>query len=133
MEMLERFKTFLSQKKLFHTRERQEIAIAIEALPDCFEPGDIEVRLRKRGCVMAESTIYRNLRLFMEAGLVSRQPDARGVFRKIRHERSKYRFICGDDKQQLQVQDADFEHALREFCSRHGIKTVKTLYVEEQS
>ena len=64
------FRSFLSKKGLRNTPEREEIITEIFASHDHFDVDELFLRLRKRGSKVSHASIYRNMPLIKECGLI---------------------------------------------------------------
>lgn len=64
------FRSFLSKKGLRNTPEREKIIAEIFASHDHFDVDELFLRLRKRGSKISHASIYRNMPLIKECGLV---------------------------------------------------------------
>lgn len=64
------FRSFLSKKGLRNTPEREEIITEIFASHDHFDVDELFLRLRKRGSKISHASIYRNVPLIKECGLI---------------------------------------------------------------
>ncbi|MFH1628408.1 MAG: transcriptional repressor [Pseudomonadota bacterium] len=64
------FRAFVAGKKLRNTPEREEIIREIFAGGDHFDVDEIYLRLRRKGSRVSKASIYRNIPLIMECGLI---------------------------------------------------------------
>jgi Fur family ferric uptake transcriptional regulator len=67
---LELFRSFVSLKGLRNTPERELIIKEIFASPDHFDVDELYLRLRGGGSKISKASIYRNLPLIKECGLI---------------------------------------------------------------
>lgn len=67
---LDRFRSFVSLKGLRNTPEREDIITEIFASPDHFDVDELYLRLRGTGSKISKASIYRNLPLIKECGLI---------------------------------------------------------------
>lgn len=67
---VERFRSFIKEKGLRNTPEREAIIVEIFAFPDHFDVDELYLRLRKTGSRVSKASIYRNIPLIMECGLI---------------------------------------------------------------
>ena len=64
------FRSYVSLKGLRNTPEREEIINEIFALHDHFDVDELYLRLRRAGSKISKASIYRNLPLIKECGLI---------------------------------------------------------------
>ena len=64
------FRSFIKRKGLRNTPEREEIIQEIFARHDHFDVDELYLRLRRKGCKVSKASIYRNIPLIMECGLI---------------------------------------------------------------
>lgn len=67
---IEIFRTFVNRKGLRRTPEREKIIEEIFTSPDHFDVDDLYLRLHVQGNKVSKASIYRNLPLIMECGLI---------------------------------------------------------------
>jgi len=64
------FRTYVSHKGLRNTPEREEIINEIFAMQDHFDVDELYLRLRRAGSKISKASIYRNLPLIKDCGLI---------------------------------------------------------------
>ena len=64
------FRSFISGKGLRNTPEREEIIAEIFSTHEHFDVDELYMRLRHRGSKISKASIYRNIPLIMECGLI---------------------------------------------------------------
>jgi Fur family ferric uptake transcriptional regulator len=64
------FRSFIRRKGLRNTPEREEIIAEIFANNDHFDVDELYLRLRSKGSRVSKASIYRNIPLIMECGLI---------------------------------------------------------------
>jgi len=64
------FRSFIANKGLRNTPEREEIISEIFAGGDHFDVDELYLRLRRKGSTISKASIYRNLPLMMESDLI---------------------------------------------------------------
>ncbi|MFC1493835.1 Fur family transcriptional regulator [Thermodesulfobacteriota bacterium] len=64
------FRAFISRKGLRNTPEREEIIAEIFSRHDHFDIDELFSRLREKGSKISKASIYRNIPLIMECGLI---------------------------------------------------------------
>lgn len=67
---IERFRSFIKEKGLRNTPEREAIIVEIFAFPGHFDVDELYLRLRKTGSRVSKASIYRNIPLIIECGLI---------------------------------------------------------------
>ena len=71
-DTLEAFKILLERKGLKYTYERQCIYEEIQRIGRHFDADSLSDRFKKAGSKIARATIYRNLPLLLEAGVIQK-------------------------------------------------------------
>ena len=69
-EEIDLFRSFIRRKGLRNTPEREEIIGEIFAKNDHFNVDELYLRLRSKGSRVSKASIYRNIPLIMECGLI---------------------------------------------------------------
>lgn len=69
-EEIDLFRSFIRRKGLRNTPEREEIIGEIFATDDHFDVDELYLRLRGKGSRVSKASIYRNIPLIMECGLI---------------------------------------------------------------
>lgn len=64
------FRSFITEKGLRNTPEREEIITEIFDGDNHFDVDDLYLRLRQKGSRISKASIYRNIPLIMECGLI---------------------------------------------------------------
>ena len=67
---IELFRSFIKGKGLRNTPEREEIILEIFVSQDHFDVDELYLRLRNTGSRVSKASIYRNIPLIMECGLI---------------------------------------------------------------
>jgi len=67
---IELFRSFIKGKGLRNTPEREEIILEIFMSQDHFDVDELYLRLRNTGSRVSKASIYRNIPLIMECGLI---------------------------------------------------------------
>lgn len=85
------FRSFIAEKGLRRTPEREKIIEVIFSDPDHFDVDELYLHLRHKGSRVSKASIYRNIPLIMECGLIREVGHTDGhmhyepVFGHIRH------------------------------------------------
>jgi Fur family ferric uptake transcriptional regulator len=69
-EVIDLFRSFIADKNLRNTPEREDIINEIFVSSEHFDVDELYLRLRKKGSRVSKASIYRNLPLIMECGLI---------------------------------------------------------------
>ena len=69
-EEIDLFRSFIRRKGLRNTPEREEIIGEIFAANNHFDVDELYLRLRSKGSRVSKASIYRNIPLIMECGLI---------------------------------------------------------------
>jgi len=64
------FRSYIASKHFRNTPEREEIITEIFASSDHFDVDELYLRLRNKGSRVSKASIYRNLPLIMDCGLI---------------------------------------------------------------
>lgn len=75
-ELAETFKELLARKGLKYTHERECIYQEVERIEKHFNADSLYDRFKKRGERIARATVYRNLPLLLEAGVIQKSAGA---------------------------------------------------------
>jgi Fur family ferric uptake transcriptional regulator len=67
---IELFRSFIKAKGLRNTPEREEIILEIFVSQEHFDVDELYLRLRNTGSRVSKASIYRNIPLIMECGLI---------------------------------------------------------------
>ncbi|MBI3306339.1 MAG: transcriptional repressor [Candidatus Omnitrophica bacterium] len=71
-ERLEAFKELLDRKGLKYTYERECIYDEVQRIDQHFDADSLYDRFKKRGARIARATVYRNLPLLLESGVIQK-------------------------------------------------------------
>ena len=69
-EVIDLFRSYISDRNLRNTPEREDIISEIFASSDHFDVDELFLRLRRKGSRVSKASIYRNLPLIMDCGLI---------------------------------------------------------------
>jgi len=64
------FRSFITNKRLRNTPEREEILTEIFSSPDHFDVDELYLRLRRKDSRVSKASIYRNIPLIIECGMI---------------------------------------------------------------
>jgi Fur family ferric uptake transcriptional regulator len=65
------FRRFLKSRDLKYTQERADVLDAIIARDGAFEAEELLLELRSRGHDVSKATVYRTIRLLLDAGIIT--------------------------------------------------------------
>ncbi len=84
-ERLEDFRVYLKTIDRNYTVEREGILRIINTLKDSYTLPQLYKRVNKKNVVHAKSTLYRNISLFVDAGLIreKRLPSGKKLYKSI--------------------------------------------------
>ena len=69
-EEVDLFRSFISQKGLRKTPEREQIIEEIFTRQNHFDVDELYLRMRRKGSKVSKASIYRNIPLILECGLI---------------------------------------------------------------
>lgn len=98
MLMMDLFRIYLHQKHLPVTRQREVIAMALFESGQHLSVEEVALRLRQKGEHVGMATVYRTLKLLVEAGL-AREHDFGEGFKRYEHRAGETRhdhLICSN-------------------------------------
>jgi len=78
---------------------------------------------------MADSTIYRNLRLMAEAGIIAQKvsPDVPKRFRRLAANAPQFFLHCRNCGVEEVLDDSALRNAVADYCCRHGLDLKRTV------
>ena len=126
MNNIDIFKTFLVKQRLSVTEERLKIACAVMRFgKKYFRVSDIHSRLRKKGFVMAKSTVYRNLKLLRSAGLIEpvmKNSKDKDNYRNIIPNEVTCKICCLGCGLEEEVSNDEFNDFILRLCAEYDIE-----------
>jgi len=126
-EALETFRRFLASRGLRLTRDRQTILAQVFATHDHFSMDDLFVALRLRGKRLSKTTLYRNLPLLVESGLIRRVPrdTENGRFEHVLGHPHHDHLICLTCGREIEFSSDQIERAQDDICRRFAFEPVR--------
>ena len=123
-DVLETFSAFLRDRGLRLTRDRRSLVEAVFATHEHFSVDDLFVALRLEGQRVSRTTIYRNLPLFIESGLVRRVPDdsGNGRYEHIAGHPHHDHLFCLECGREIEFSSEEIERAQERVCREHGFE-----------
>jgi Fur family ferric uptake transcriptional regulator len=90
------FRRFLRSEGQKYTQERADILDAIIALDDVFEAEELLLRMRSAGHDVSKATIYRTLKLLVDAGIITQAlfDSKQAHYRLIYGQEPKHSMVC---------------------------------------
>lgn len=126
-EAIETFRRYLETRGLRLTRDRRTIIAEVFATHDHFSMDDLFVALRLKGERLSKTTLYRNLPLLEESGLVRRVSDdsPNGRFEHVLGHPHHDHLICLRCGRQIEFSSDRIEKAQDEVCRQFGFEPVR--------
>jgi Fur family ferric uptake transcriptional regulator len=126
-QAFETFRHYLEARGLRLTRDREAIISEVFATHDHFSMDDLFVALRLKGERLSKTTLYRNLPLLVECGLIRRVSDdsPNGRFEHVLGHPHHDHFICLACGREIEFASDRIERAQDEVCRRFGFKPVR--------
>ena len=127
LEPLEAFSRFLAARGLRLTRDRRTIVDAIFRNHDHFTTDDLFVALRLKGRRLSKTTLYRNVPLLVESGLVRRVPDdgENARFEHVLGHPHHDHLICLTCGREIEFSNDRIEQAQDDICRRFAFEPVR--------
>lgn len=118
-ESLETFKGLLDRKGLKYTYERECIYDEVQRIDKHFDADSLYDRFKKRGDRVARATVYRNLPLLLEAGVIQKSAGEgkRDFYEKTGSKGHHDHMVCLGCKKIIEFHSDELE-ALQEKLSR---------------
>jgi len=124
------FLTYLKEKGLKWTPEREEIVQEAFSIEGHFEADDLAYQLRKKGTRTSKASVYRTLPLLVEAGLIREVMygvPPRHHYEHIHDEKEHDHMICLKCGKVLEFEDNSLRERERKICKRRGFLPQKFL------
>ncbi len=124
---LQAFRAFLAARGLRLTRDRETIIAEVFDTHSHFTMDDLFVALRLKGQRLSKTTLYRNLPLLVESGLIRRVPDdgENGRFEHVLGHPHHDHLICLTCGREIEFASDEIEEAQNEICLEHGFEPVR--------
>lgn len=110
-EMTERLKAYVAEKNLNRSEARFRILEVIAEQPSHFSAQDLVDLIQKRFPDVGRSTVYRNLPIFVESGLIQEGPpksDGQALY-ELSHEDHHDHIVCLDCQRIFEFHDDALE------------------------
>lgn len=117
----EHFKSFLKEKKLKYTKEREEIIKAVVKLKKHFNAEEIYQQLLKQRSNVSLATVYRTIPLLIDSGIIMEtlHCQEKVVFEKVYNKRHHDHLICVKCGKIIEFYNEDVEKLQNEICLRY--------------
>ena len=127
MNRLDGFIDNLKRQKLSVTYERLEIAkTVIEFGEKCFSVDELYSAIKAKGMAMAQSTLYRNLGLLRNTGLIELLPksiNGKTFYKILPAQRIICKLSSTDYEYDKVIQDERLDRLVLDICKDHGMET----------
>jgi Fur family ferric uptake transcriptional regulator len=116
------FRRFLKARSLKYTPERADILDAIIQRDGLFEAEELLLDMRDRGYRVSKATIYRTIKLLMDAGIITQALfDARQAhYQLIYGRQSRDYMVCMKTGTHVEFTSPELIRLRNEICQRHG-------------
>lgn len=127
------FRRHLRQVGLKYTTERAGILHAVVDADGPFDAERLIAELRVRGLRASKATVYRTLKLLVEAGILAERPDARDCVRyESIHGRPPANVeLCLPDGRRTVLHDPRIERIVAELCRGAGAAPERHVLIVE--
>ena len=128
-EYLERFRHYLEERGMHPTGRRLSIAAHVYGLTGHHSIEDIYRRLKETEPGLGQATVYRTLRVLLEAGLVRelRLGDGTGRYEAVRGARAHGHLICRNCGAIVEISDRRFGRLQRQMAEAYGFSLEEQL------
>ncbi len=125
-DALDTFARFLQDRGLRMTRDRRAIIRQVFEVHAHFTMDDLFIALRLKGERLSKTTLYRNLPLLVESGLIRRVPgeSSDGRFEHVLGHPHHDHLICLECGREIEFSCTDLETAQDNICRRYGFHPV---------
>ncbi len=122
----EAFRTLLDRKGLKYTRERECIYDEVQRIEKHFNADSLYERFKKRGDRMARATVYRNLPLLLEAGVIQKSAGdgKRDFYEKTDTKGHHDHMICLGCKRILEFHSDELEELQEKISDEYKFKLI---------
>lgn len=120
------FRRFLKSQDLKYTQERADVLDAIISRDDAFEAEELLLDLRSRGHDVSKATVYRTLRLLMDAGIITQSLfDSKQSQYELLYGREPRDFmVCMKSGKRIEFQNKELSALRDRICRELGWKPV---------
>ena len=127
------FRRHLKRIGLKYTTERADTLDAVIGFDGPFDVESLLVGLSARGHRVSKATVYRTLKLLVDAGILSERPDARDCVRyEVIHGRPAANVeIRRSDGSRIALHDDRVERLAAELCRLAGVRPERQVLIVE--
>ncbi len=120
------FDTFISNKGLKLTRERQEIVEEVLYSRGHFAPDELFVKLRAKGSKVSRASVYRTIPLLVEGGLIAQveKTDKHAHYEKISKNSHHDHMICTVCGRVIEFYSKPLERLQERLCRQEHFRGV---------
>jgi Fur family ferric uptake transcriptional regulator len=120
------FRGYLKKRGLRYTREREAIVHEIFTTSDHFDVDELFVRMRKKTSRGSKASIYRTIRLLLEAGLIVEVflEDGHMHYEPAYGRSDHCHLRCNKCRTVVEVTDPRLAQIEREIAREHGFKNL---------
>jgi Fur family ferric uptake transcriptional regulator len=120
------FRRFLKSRDLKYTQERADVLDAIIARDGAFEAEELLLDLRARGHDVSKATVYRSIRLLLDAGIITQSLfDAKQSHYELIYGREPRDFmVCMKTGRRIEFRSNELTELRNRICTELGWKPV---------
>lgn len=120
------FRRFLKSRDLKYTQERADVLDAIIARDGAFEAEELLLDLRARGHDVSKATVYRTIRLLLDAGIITQSLfDAKQSHYELIYGREPRDFmVCMKSGRRIEFRSNELTELRNRICTELGWKPV---------
>ena len=120
------FRRFLKSRDLKYTQERADVLDAIIARDGSFEAEELLLDLRARGLDVSKATVYRTIRLLLDAGIITQSLfDAKQSHYELLYGREpRDVMVCLKSGRRVEFQSKELAELRNRICAELGWKPV---------
>lgn len=107
------FRAFCSQHGLAATHQRRVLFEVIQSMEGHPSPEEVYTRMRRRIPSISLATVYKNLHLFIESGMLREVSLHHGSLRIEMNRKAHHHLVCRACKSITDLEEEDFQLALK--------------------
>ena len=123
----QKFREFLTTKRLKLTKERNEILDEILDMKKHFDPEELFVRLKTKGSKVSRASVYRTIPLLIESGLLEEveRIDRHAHYERVSEDRHHDHMICIKCGKVIEFYSPTLEMLQDEICQKEKFKGIR--------
>ncbi|MDA8340094.1 MAG: transcriptional repressor [Nitrospiraceae bacterium] len=123
----QKFREFLTTKRLKLTKERNEILDEILDMKKHFDPEELFVRLKTKGSKVSRASVYRTIPLLIENGLLEEveRIDRHAHYERVSEDRHHDHMICIKCGKVIEFYSPTLEMLQDEICQKEKFKGIR--------